>query len=179
MENNLSILAWNCRSLTSKLTRFKLLLYTHKPHIACLTETWTKAGQEPSFINYCPFWKHRQDRTGGGLVILARNITLLPNQFRNMNGGKLEVQMISLRYNKDKELDVMNIYNAGHPITEQEFRFYFQQLRKGNIITGDFNAHHTYFHDTLHSNTTGNNLFSIIESNPNLRLLTPRNFPTS
>ena len=35
-SENLNILQWNCHSLYSKLTPFKIHLYAKKPHIVCL-----------------------------------------------------------------------------------------------------------------------------------------------
>ena len=48
-------------------------MYSKRPHIACICETWLKTAKEPTFINYTCYFRHKEGRTGGGLAILVRN----------------------------------------------------------------------------------------------------------
>ena len=74
MDSNLNIVTWNCRSIMSNLSLFKVFLYSNKPPIVCLCETWLKPSNEPSFINYSGIWTHRAGpQPGGGIAFLIRN----------------------------------------------------------------------------------------------------------
>ena len=74
MDSNLNIDTWNCRSTVSNLSLFKVFLYSYKPHIVCLCETWLKPSRERSFINYFSIWTHRAGpQRGGGIAFLIRN----------------------------------------------------------------------------------------------------------
>ena len=66
---NFRIILLNCNSLCSKLSEIKNLVDNEKAELVCLTETLlTKL--EPKFKNYKCEWKHRPDRSGGGIGIL-------------------------------------------------------------------------------------------------------------
>ena len=71
MENRaLNLMLLNARGISNKLGEIKLMMYTQKPDILCITETWLSK-HEPKFINYTPEWKHRGG-LGGGVGILVR-----------------------------------------------------------------------------------------------------------
>lgn len=157
LNRPLSVILLNCHSIYSNLGEIKLLLYTRKPDIFCLCETWiSDSNREPSFINYESIWKHRGS-PGGGLGILIRrgvqyrNLTLLP--FRD---GVLEVQAISLPTANGSQTVILNLYNPSKDVTALEFQHYFAQLGPRYIVVGDFNAH-TILLDTTCSrpNKTG------------------------
>ena len=126
MEGKLEILAWNCRSLLSKLSYFKVRLYCLKPHVVCLSETWLRANREPNFINYRSFFKHRQDQAGGSICILVRSdVSVITHDLRMFIGGKLEIQSIAVVAGK-KYITLVNLYNPCNDVSEQEFYFYFE-----------------------------------------------------
>ena len=178
MIDPLRVLSWNCHSLYSKLSHFKIYLYSNRPHIVCLSETWLKDSRLPSFINYSPFFKCRSDRAGGGLAILVRNdVNITPKHIEEYPNGKLEVQAITIHC-EGSPMDIMNIYNPNQPISESEFSFYFNQLNSNRLIVGDFNAHHPLW-DSRHSeNSTGTNLIQSLIQNPDLSVVTPMNLNT-
>jgi len=177
MEQQFKMLTWNCRSLQSNLSCFKIKLYTVKPHIAFLTETWLKH-REPKFINYRAYFKHRDDRPHGGLAILVRNdVTIVPKDVQAYPGGKLEFQSLSMINNKLK-YDLLNLYNPGESISEAEYLFYFGQLSGRKIVTGDLNAHHQLWDSNHPNNPSGNNLVNSLFQVPDLAIITPQNLPT-
>ena len=178
MEGELNILAWNCRSILSKLSDFKIGLYTIKPHIVCLSETWLRENRESSFINYRAIYKHRHGQAGGGIAILVRSdLATCDKPLMYFPGGKLEIQAIRVICDC-LHIDLINLYNPSAVITENEFDFYFRQFGPNKVVIGDFNAHHNNW-DTRHpSNTTGNNLVSTLFNHPSLSLLTPVSLPT-
>ena len=115
---------------------------------------------------------------GGGLAILARNdLCITEKQLRQYNGGKLEVQAVTL-HNKFGNVDFLNLYNPNESITSEEYIYYFSQLSRPYCITGDFNAHHGYWDSLSSSNASGNALFRCLEDSPDMCLLTPKNLPT-
>lgn len=174
----INLLSWNCRSLCSKLSRFKIKLYTLKPHIVCLCETWLKQSYLPSFINYFPYYVHRKDKNGGGIAILVRNDVSCKNKelilFPN---GELEVQAVTVH--SDREiLDILNVYNPNCNISTNEFSHYFKQLSNKCIVVGDFNAHSRLWDTRSTTNISGNNLVNSLIHFPSICLITPLNFPT-
>ena len=113
LDPNLSIISWNCRSILSNLSVFKIFLYSNKPHIVCLCETWLKPSKEPTFINYTCIWKHRTGlQQGGGLAFLIRNDIHYGHKTLNvLNNSKLEVQAIKIIANSELTIDLLNLYN--------------------------------------------------------------------
>ena len=87
------ILQWNCHSLSNKLSNLKLHIYSSKPHVICLSETWLSQNFEPSFINYSAIYKHRgAPQAGGGLAVLVRSdVTYLDHDLQLFPQGLLEV----------------------------------------------------------------------------------------
>ena len=80
-EESLNIFQWNCRSIRENMARraqLLLLAYTHKPHILCVSETWLLQDMPtPDVRGYKEVARkdrpNRDDRVGGGLLILARD----------------------------------------------------------------------------------------------------------
>lgn len=177
--NFLNILTWNCRSLYPRLSQFKIKLYTLKPHIACLCETWIKDKYLPSFINYTPFFLNRPNRQGGGLLILVRND--VPVKKKNVilfPLGKLEVQAVTIISSNNTSLDIFSVYNPNHEICLVEYDHYLSQLQRSCILVGDFNAHNSLWNSSCCPNMSGRNLASALLNFPDICLLTPLNFPT-
>ena len=109
-EQKLEIVSFNCRSLNSRLSEFKIFVYTTKPHIICLTETWLKEDYIPNIINYRSFWKNRQNRQGGGIGILVRSdIPVIPSDIQDYE-DKLEVQSLAVKV-MNGTLRIVNVYN--------------------------------------------------------------------
>ena len=69
---DLRIIVLNCNSLSSKLSKVKLLVDDEKVELVCLTETWLRR-YKPKLNNFKCLWKHRSDRVGGGLGILVKS----------------------------------------------------------------------------------------------------------
>ena len=172
------IVNWNCHSLYTKLSYFKLRLYTEKPHIVCLCETWLKKNRLPSFINYKHFSICRPVRAGGGISILVRNDLCVSDlKLIGFAQGNLEVQAVTV-HGQGRKLDIMNLYNPGKSIAVKEFEHYFSQLGQSRIIVGDFNAHNHMWDIVSVENATGSHLADVLLNDPSLCLLTPLNMPT-
>ena len=53
IKEDLTIVQWNSRSLGRRISEFKIFLYTRKPDIVAIQETWYKSkNKTPSFISY-------------------------------------------------------------------------------------------------------------------------------
>ena len=50
MSAQLNIFTLNCRGIATKLGEFKLMIYTQKPDVVCLQETWI-GKYVPKFID--------------------------------------------------------------------------------------------------------------------------------
>ena len=154
-----------------------MLLYTQKPDILCLSETWITK-HEPKFIDYSAEWKHR-DRMGGGLGFIIRggvqynikNLTPYPSGF-------LEFQCVELFLRDGNRLDILHIYNPNENVTEAEFSHYFSQLGTRVVMLGDFNAHTSLLNtNCARSNVTGKSLEKLL-ANEMLCLINPLDFYT-
>lgn len=85
-ESGLEVIQFNCNGLSNKLSEVKVYLYSNKPDILCLCETWLKRNQ-PKFIGYRVYFMNRDGAPKGGLAILVREdieyrikqITQFPN----------------------------------------------------------------------------------------------------
>ena len=175
---NLNVYIWNARSLNKRLSEFKFKLYSEKPYLVLISETWIKANREPTFINYSTVFKHRTTANGGGLACLIRgDVNYLCNDLSPFPGGKLEIQAITVVSGADK-IDFMNVYNPNENISPQEFVHFFNQLGEKFYICGDFNAHHQLWDDRYQNNSSGNNLIEAMYELNNLILITPKNFAT-
>ena len=162
----------------AKLAEIKLLLYTVKPSIMCLTETWANDNYLPAFCGYECFWRNR-GALGGGLCILVRRslcchgIDLLPFQ-----QGVLEVQAVKVLLSSGSPFTVFNMYNPNAAVTPQEFLFYIDQLSNPYLVTGDFNAHSPLLSSScMRADATGRSLENLILSTPTV-LLNPVDFHT-
>ena len=123
----------------------KILAYTKRPHILCLSETWlTPTKPTPNFIGYNT--KFRKDRTngrGGGLLTLIRDdIKCEPRALIPPQGLELEVQAFDIHLAHDK-VSLLHIYNPPeYDLNQNHLNLLVRQLRRKYIIVGDLNAHH-------------------------------------
>ena len=104
-------------------------------------------------------------------------MALIPGRKREYEGGKLEVQKVSIQC-QGEPFDVMNVYNPCQNIKEDEFKYYMNQMRKNKIIVGDFNAHHRMIDENSEMNGPGKSLVQALQNDPSIALMTPNGFPT-
>ncbi len=178
LTSPLSIIMLNCNSLYTHLAEVKLLLYTQKPSILCLTETWVTDKYLPTFLGYSTYWCNRDGR-GGGLCMLVNSslcyqrLMLLPYPT-----GILEVQAISLRLRNATTISILNIYNPNGAVTLQELTSYTQQLTSPYLVVGDFNAHSPILSSRTNTpDATGRALEELLLTEP-LTLMNPVDFHT-
>jgi exonuclease III len=177
-QSNTKIIFWNCHSMSNKLLELKWYIYTQKPHIVCLQETWTNDGYEPSFINYKGYFKNRAGR-GGGLLTLVRNdLVCINSSLTSYPNGKLEIQRTTIKLGNALAVDIANLYNPNQTVMTAEFDFYFNQFGSHAILLGDFNAHSPIWdRKAARSCPTARNLWTSLIGHP-LQLVTPQSMPT-
>ena len=126
--NNNILLYWNAQSLSDNLTQLKVLLYSTKPILVFISETWFTDYHQPYFVNYIQL---RQDRLlrGGGVIFLIRqdlvysSITLNPFQ-----DGHIEALAIDCTL-KGMKCSIMGVYNPQSKfLTTAELSHYYSQL---------------------------------------------------
>uniref|UniRef100_A0A2P2HZJ0 RNA-directed DNA polymerase from mobile element jockey-like n=1 Tax=Hirondellea gigas TaxID=1518452 RepID=A0A2P2HZJ0_9CRUS len=162
-EKNFEVFQLNCNGLKNKVSELKLYLYTKKPDLMCICETWLK-DREPTFIGYKAIWQHRVDADRGGLGILIReDVNYQSLQLRHFEDGHLEFQAIQI-YSNLGNIDILNIYNPNLNVTFEEFNFYYSQLTERAILIGDFNAHSPLWENRLRSNFTGKSIEKLLET---------------
>ena len=173
----LSLIQLNCRSLNNKLGEIKLLLYTLKPDLLALSETWI-TNCEPRFFNHTCEWNHRGGRGGGLGFVVRRGI-----QYRNIElipfiHGVLECQAIEMVLVNRSKLSVLNIYNPNLNVSKAEIAHYTAQLSSKFMIIGDMNAHTPLLSSNcVRSNSTGRMLNDLLSST-NICLINPIDFYT-
>lgn len=178
MAGDLKIINWNCHSLYTKLSHFKVKLYSERPHIVCLCETWLREPKLPNFVNYKSYFCCRKNRAGGGLAMLVRNdVCVNELKLRRFVDGGLEVQAVTV-FGEGNRVDVLNLYNPSKEIRTLEYEYYFEQMGDNKVIVGDFNAHHQLWNTETNENKSGENLAEALMNNPDLCLLTPVNLRT-
>lgn len=174
-ENELQVIQFNCNSLLNKLPEIKLYIYTKKPEIVCLCETFIKKG-EPKFIGYYHYWKHRDSHKGGLATLVRKDLASRIKLLTPYKFSQLEYQCIQI-YSKPDWIDILNIYNPQKPISSTEFLHYSSQLSSAAIIIGDMNAHSPIWDMRGRSNYSGRTLEDFL-TNSNYGLLNKPSVPT-
>ena len=177
-RNNFQVVQFNCHSIFTILGDFKIFLYTRKPHIVCLCETWTEEGNFiPQFINYNVQWKHR-NRRGGAIAILIRlDLVVVPSSLVMFQNPLLEIQRCQIKFHNFL-LDIINLYNPNKNISKEEWVHYIVQAEDSKIIIGDFNAHHRNWETGGDSNYSGRQLVEVLSELHDIDLVTPPDLPT-
>ena len=168
---SLSVVSLNCNSLYSKLAEIKLLLYTTKPSVMCLTETWANDNYLPTFYGYECFWCNRDAHGGGLCTLVRRNLCCRKIDLRLFRQGVLEVQAVTVLLSSGSPFSILNLYNPNAAVSPQEFLFYVNQLHYPFIVTGDFNAHSPFLSSScMRCDATGRALETLLLSTPTVLL---------
>ena len=96
MEKKLKIIQLNCNGLYNKLAEVKMYLYSNKPDVLCLCETFVTPKYEPNFIGYNQYWQHREGHKGGLGIFVRRDITSKTRQLTVYQTPQLEHQCIQI-----------------------------------------------------------------------------------
>ena len=171
------IIQLNCRSVNSKLGDVKLMVYTNKPHVVALSETWLSK-YFPRFINYSCEWENRVGFAGGLGFLIRNDVHYRKVALKKYPHGHLEYQAIKINIKNNSELFILQIYNPGKPISREEIKFYIKQLGNKYMLMGDFNAHSKLL-DTkcVRPNYTGSTIENLIITE-DVCLINPINFYT-
>ncbi|GIX91781.1 hypothetical protein CDAR_5131 [Caerostris darwini] len=138
----MSFLQWNCRSLKNKK------LWLHQPPFTTsefwvFHETFLKADDRLSFPNKIFFRTHRNNRTGGGLLIGIPTNMFRRVIFENSQDPNLEILAIEIR-SHTFSFTIVNIY-APHGLDITQVQTFFSTLKTPTFIFGDFNLHHPFW----------------------------------
>lgn len=165
MAEGLYILQWNCNSIKSNYTNFKLLIQETSPNIILLNETCLK---EKDFININGYYIHRQDRDegkGGGIATLVRKeIIHKQNQITIKEmPKKCQIQQIQLL---EFNLSIINIYcPPDSKLTDTGWNKLAETIKEPKIIMGDINGHHNLWGSEVPQNTNGKIIIKYLEKN--------------
>lgn len=116
MENNLSIIHWNCNSVRNKQIEFIDFLKKFKPCIVSLSETKLSASRfesEPLLAgleNYFMIHKHRSQTINGagGVALLIRKDI----QFSTFNLDDLSLELLGIEIKiNNQDLIIISYYN--------------------------------------------------------------------
>ncbi|GFS69875.1 hypothetical protein TNCV_3101791 [Trichonephila clavipes] len=164
--NSLTIKQFNINGISTSATQIKLdqvleLGLTEGAQIIALQETKLKTFTFLKIKGYNIFRLDRQNRSGGGLAFLIKNINY---QCININrkitdGSNLEIQGIRI-IRRGKPLNFLNMY---HPPDLKSLPTDVQDLfTVGTICLGDLNAKHPIWGCST-TNLRGNELLDIID----------------
>ena len=161
-ESSLCIVQFNCNSISSKLSELKLYLFTKKPDVVCLCETWVQR-RPPKFPGYQSTWLQRPDGQGGGLCTLVRSdIPFTIIDLAMYHDPLLEIQAVSVS-SPIGLLPIVNVYNPCKSVSYCEFVHYVRQIEPLFIIVGDFNAHSPVWDERGRSNVAGRSVERLLE----------------
>lgn len=148
-SSNLKLMTWNAHSIRPKRLEFFDFLIDNQINICCISETYLSSND--SFFNP-NFFVYRLDRDsaerGGGVaVVIDRKIRhiLLPCPETKI------IEAISLQIFFDNESFILtSVYFPGSTSADctrifKEDIQHLTSLHPSHIITGDFNARHTYW----------------------------------
>lgn len=164
IHKDLTLLLWNARSIIPKRSELEVLLWTHDPHLVCITETWLTQGKVFEIPNFITVRQDRLDGLGGGVLILIRKeiafrITNSTScQFRDLTIDMVSIDVHTL-YGKTQ---ISCLYAPpGRNIPTEIWGELFEALPENvnHIFCGDVNAHHTSWGD-MSSNCRGSSLLT-------------------
>ena len=153
----------------------KILAYTKKAHIICISETWLKAEKNPpTFIGYKTVYrKDRANGDGGGILTLVRDD--IKSELKPINmpqNTRIEAQIIEVSIAHDK-MSILHLYNPEPNLNSNHLDMLIRQLGRKFVIIGDFNGHHSLWDPTVRTtNPCGRELSEYIIEHPNIALAT-------
>jgi len=175
LESQLEIYQLNCNGLRGKVSELKIHVYTRKPDIVCLCETWLKKN-EPKFLGYQTSWLHRLGEKGGLGILIREDVRFQHKQVVPFPSGFLECQLVEI-FTKSDSINILNMYNPCKNVSLEELQHYTNQLGKSYILIGDFNGHSPLWDSRNRINPTGRSIERLLEIH-NLILLNDKDFPT-
>lgn len=161
----------NIRGLVSNFEALKDEVLSSRPSILTVCETFLSSEVPDEAIKIPSYSLLRKDRSthGGGLVLYyEENLNLL----RLTHLEKYDCESIWFRV-ETGEHDIIGCSAYWPPNAEEDLTLHIQEgldsltARWNSIIyvTGDFNAHHTSFPWSHHTNRAGRGLFDLLQEN--------------
>lgn len=145
-KKTLSVLQWNCRSRRGKIP--ELSKKAEKFDVILIRETWLKETDRVYLKDFDVIRKDRVEHNGGGTAIFIRkDIEYEIIEHVHDCAGKVEICAILVEL-ENEDLLLMSCYKPpGKRISKVEWLRFFEAIKRHNrfIITGDFNAHHTWW----------------------------------
>jgi exonuclease III len=146
----------NARSLKNKLNDLHEFIYSERPDILCVTETWLNASVSDSLIvqdtGYGVCRQDRQHTEGGGVCILYNTNSVnaapvpIPAKFLNCEivaldiiGSDFNVRIITCYRPPSSDTDPHAVHSLGSHILCLE---YLSNVESSIVICGDFNFPH-------------------------------------
>ena len=111
----------------------KLMVYSKKPHVVALSETWL-INCMPKFVGYECSWQNRVGFAGGLGFLIRRGVMTTPLNIKAYDNGYLEYQAIKLRLENGSYINILHIYNPNKPVTELELKHYVNQLDRNFVF---------------------------------------------
>ena len=146
MDNNITILQWNCQSIRARVNELNIFIGKMEkvPDIIALQETWLKEGNNFSISGYNIVRLDRGRHQGGGVATLLREGISYTSQTIEQN--EYESLLVTISSEKGSNITIINAYvppNANHQtlLTTLEKSFSYTN----SIVLGDFNAYSVVF----------------------------------
>lgn len=140
-EVDIKLLQWNARSVLANKGSLENYLYKNEIHIASLSETWLKPGQNVTFKDYQVIREDNVNGYRGVALLVKKGIPVLHfRDFHRIN----DVMCIGCKVKtvNNKYLTVISLYNPPQNyVTQQSWENFFNSVPKPFIICGDFNSH--------------------------------------
>lgn len=142
MNEEISVLQWNCRSIVPKLDSLKILAHETKCEVFALCETWLPPNDDGlNFPNFNIITKNRDDSYGGVLLGIRHGLTFQRLNIPSQPG--IEVVAIQVQI-KNKCFSIASVYIPPKAsVNRQQLKNIVEMMPEPRLILGDFNSHGT------------------------------------
>ena len=174
---------WNCTGIRSNISELKLFIYTKKPQLIGLCETFLTSKYSCNFVGYRIIRKDREGNVGrGGLAFLIRSDLCYANaNLQNLHNSIVENLSIKIKFDFGWAYCGIFYNPPSNDLTPTEIAHYLDQFPRNSLIAGDFNSHHPLWAipgRSRLSNPSGITIFDYLSASYSLSLLTPTGLPT-
>lgn len=137
------IFQWNCRSIMGKKEELVSLINPIDYDCLLISESWLSSNDKFGLKNYKSFRCDRQNRPGGGVLLLIKE-KYNPVIHKIMSNNSL-IEVVACKIYLNKTAVILgSIYIPKNTNIEAgDFKLLLDQFGNNFILGGDFNAHHT------------------------------------
>ena len=135
----MNIIQWNCRSIgaTGRAGEAKILAYTKKAHIICISETWLKTGDnalitELNEKGYSLFHDPRSSRGGGTGIPSKLSLRMTKQTTTNYKSFEVTEALLCQKHSK---IRMCSVYRSVNKASLSDFLSEFEHYLRSLMIS--------------------------------------------